>query len=74
MIIIMHHFCVHSGFNYVSDYFGFNRFLTQFFYIGGKVGVDCFVLITGFFSVRATGLKAAKPIRQWLQAFLYEIY
>lgn len=50
-LIVMHHFSVHGG---VSIWSGsaplsFNFYLDQLLSTGGKIGVNLFVLITGYF-------------------------
>lgn len=44
----MHHLVLHVA---IDEYSGvsFNRLLSQLLLTGGKIGVNCFVLITGFF-------------------------
>ncbi len=48
IFIIAHHYTVHAGF-YFERTLSFNRLLVQFLSLGGKIGVNCFVLITGWF-------------------------
>ena len=48
LLIVFHHFAVHSGIDY-STFSANNAFLTIAEF-GGKIGVNIFVLITGYFS------------------------
>ena len=73
ILIISHHFINHAGLTFAPDYFGINRFLVQLFDMGGKVGVNIFVLITGYFSISSFKYSTSKSIRLWLQAFFYSI-
>lgn len=51
VLIVLHHFSVHSNFVYETSVWSFNHLFIQFIYFGGKVGVDCFVLISGYFLI-----------------------
>ena len=54
VMIVAHHFAVHSGLPIWSGH-GANVFWAQFLCMQGKVGVDLFVLITGYFLVEKPG-------------------
>lgn len=71
IMIIAHHVSVHSGFVYPGEIISFNRLWIQFIQLGGKIGVNIFVLISGYFLVTATSVKTDKIIRLWLQIFTY---
>ncbi len=71
LIIVAHHVAVHSGFGFPSDTVTFNRLWIQFIQIGGKVGVNIFVLISGYFSVTSPALSHNKTVKLWLQIFTY---
>ena len=73
LMIIAHHVAVHSGFAFPSGSISFNRLWIQFIQMGGKIGVNIFVLISGYFLVRADGVKTNKVIKLWLQIFTYSI-
>jgi surface polysaccharide O-acyltransferase-like enzyme len=47
-LIIAHHYSVHGGWNYPNG-FEIQKFYAQSLSIGGKVGVNLFVLISGYF-------------------------
>ena len=47
IFIIAHHFAVHGGFNFSTDIITVNSLWIQFIKIGGKIGVNIFVLISG---------------------------
>ena len=51
IMIIAHHVSVHSGFVYPGEIISFNRLWIQFIQLGGKIGVNIFVLISGYFLV-----------------------
>ncbi len=69
LIIIAHHFAVHSGFEFSNDAVTVNRLWIQFIQIGGKTGVNVFVLISGYFLITSKTLKTSKAIKLWLQIF-----
>lgn len=71
LIIVMHHFAVHSQFPVDTNIIDFNRLFVQFMTLGGKIGVDCFVLISGYFLVKKefSLLKLLKLVGQiWFYA------
>ena len=46
--IVLHHLVIHTSVLTLPP-LTFNRTVAQLFDIGGKVGVNCFILITGYF-------------------------
>lgn len=72
MIIIAHHFAIHSDFEFSSDIIIINK-LWVLFNSGGKLGVNIFILISGYFLVTSTTLNVTKIIKLWLQIFTYSI-
>lgn len=73
IIIIAHHFAVHSGFDFSADTVSLNRLWIRFIRIGGKIGVNIFVLISGYFLVSAQSIKTSKILKLWGQVFFYSI-
>ena len=73
VIIVAHHFAVHSGFDFSTDSITINRLWIQFIKIGGKIGVDVFVLISGFFLISSQAIKTSKILKLWGQIFFYSI-
>ena len=71
LLIVAHHFSVHGGFEFAADTITLNRLWIQFIQIGGKIGVNVFVLISGYFLVTAPGNKTDKLLKLWLQIFTY---
>ena len=47
VIIVMHHFAIHGGFAFSSETISINRLWVQFITMGGRLGVNIFVLISG---------------------------
>ncbi len=72
VMIVAHHFSVHGKFDFIED-ISFNKALIQFLRLGGKIGVNVFVLISGYFLIKEENLKLKKIIKLWLQVFFYSI-
>ena len=70
LLIVAHHFAYHGGYVITDTSIGFNVFLYKFFEIGGKVGVNLFVLISGYFLINSK-FKISKLIKLLLQVFTY---
>lgn len=68
--VVLHHFYVHSGFQFESV--TFNKVALQGLSFLGKEGVDCFVLITGYFSCRST-FKTKHLVELWMRTFTYAL-
>ena len=68
-IIVMHHFALHSGFIYGQE-LSFNKILVQGLLLGGKLGVNCFVIISGFFLVKKT-FSLKKLLKLLFQVWFY---
>lgn len=73
IMIIAHHIAMHSSFNFAFDSISINRLWIQFIQLGGKIGVNIFVLISGYFLVTANSVKTNKVIKLWLQIFTYSV-
>lgn len=52
VMIVFHHFAIHGGFSFSSTDISINHFWYNFILMGGKLGVDIFVLISGYFLVK----------------------
>lgn len=71
VMIVAHHISVHSGFVYPSEIVSFTRLWVQLLQLGGKIGVNIFVLISGYFLITSSSVKTNKVIKLWLQIFTY---
>lgn len=69
-LIIAHHYVVHS--NLANMDFGYNKAIAEFFIIGGKIGVNCFVLISAYFLLESK-FKIKKLLKIILQTFFYSL-
>lgn len=68
--IVMHHYAVHGGFTLDPNMISVNKVIVQFLSAGGKLGVDCFVLITGYFTVKSK-FKFEKLLKLLFIIFTY---
>ncbi len=72
IMIILHHFSVHSEWNFPLGV-TLPKFVVQLLSIGGKVGVNCFILISGYFLCKSSfKLKSLRNI--WLNTLFYSIF
>jgi surface polysaccharide O-acyltransferase-like enzyme len=77
-LIICHHFAVHSGVLSLSPYpqnrllINVNLIWSIFLSYGGKIGVDVFVLITGYFLIRSVP-KFSSLIRIIITTVFYSV-
>ena len=71
IFIVAHHFVVHGGFSFPTAEFSINKLWIQLIQLGGKIGVDIFVLISGYFLIKTKDLKISKILKFWLQVFTY---
>lgn len=69
--IIFSHFCSHGDFKIVD--LNLNTLYLQSIQILGKIGVNIFVLISGYFLITQKEFKLKKLIIMWLQILFYSI-
>ncbi|CVI72152.1 Acyltransferase family protein [Clostridiales bacterium CHKCI001] len=70
VLIVAHHYSIHGGF--ILPEMNFNKALIQVLSLGGKLGVDCFVLITGYFMIESK-FRLEKAVKLWAQIWFYSI-
>ena len=70
-LIIISHFSYHSGFDFGQD-INFNRIFIRALQIGAKIGVDCFVLISGYCMINSK-FKMSKLINLIIEVFIYSL-
>lgn len=71
IMIVAHHFSVHGGFEMYISSLQLNTIFLQFLQFGGKIGVNIFVLISGYFLINTDNIKVKKIIKLWFQIFFY---
>lgn len=72
-LIVMYHFSWYGDFNFSTSAISINRLWTQFMQLGGKFGVNIFVLISGYFLIKSPSIKINKMVKLWFQVFTYSI-
>jgi len=70
ILIVMHHFACHGG--YAADVPMFNKILLDFFVIGGKIGVNIFVMLSGYFLIKGK-FRWQKVLRLVVVVFTYSV-
>jgi len=76
LMIVAHHYCIHGVFAYwhtnstLTCYL--NNVLTGIISMGGKIGVDIFVLITGYFMINSD-FKFKKAAKLYLKTLIYSL-
>ena len=58
--IVAHHLAVHSKINFAIDTANFNHWFLLFYQMGGKIAVNIFMIISGYFMVLSTNAKIQK--------------
>ena len=69
LLIIAHHLAVHAPFVFENIHI---KYIVYFLSLGGKIGVNSFVLLTGYLLVDKT-LKIKNLFRIWIDVFFYSI-
>ncbi len=70
LLIVLHHYS-YGNFTFSND-ITTNKVIIQILLIGGKIGVNCFVLITGYFMINSK-FKLKKLVSLIVQVFTYSI-
>lgn len=73
LIIVAYHFSVHGKFEFPTNVININRIWILFMSLGGKLGVNIFVMISGYFLVEKSELKMEKIFRLYIQIFTYSV-
>ena len=71
LFIVMFHYAIHGNFP-VTNELTFNKLFLQMFGFGGKVGVNVFVIISGYFLVYE-GFKLRKLLKLMAQMWFYSV-
>lgn len=73
LLIIAHHFSVHGDFTFTTGVVTIPQLWIQFLYIGGKIGVNLFVMISGYFLIKSKRFKIEKLLKLWVQLVFYGV-
>lgn len=72
LLIIAHHYSVHGGFNFYTLPFSLKLYFVQCMQMGGKLGVNLFVLISGFFLCKSK-FRWQRIVRLELEVLFYSV-
>lgn len=77
VFIIAHHIAIHGNWGnggvYFPDSLTFNMFFLQSLLPLGKIGVDLFVLISGYFLIKTTKNVWSKALSLWVPMLFYSL-
>ena len=71
-LIVAHHFSVHGNFTTETTSF-INNIWLQLLFSGGKIGVNIFILISGFFLINSKKVDINKFIKLFFQLLFYSV-
>lgn len=77
LMIIFHHFAVHGGFSFADAEVSIPHFWYYFIQMGGKIGVNIFILISGYFLIEkkdAQVFNFKRILKFWGQVFFYSVF
>lgn len=72
LLIIGHHLTLYGGPLTISFSEKLNRYITQFLYLGGPLGVNLFFMLTGYFAVQGT-FRLKRLLKIDLAAIFYSV-
>lgn len=74
VMIMFYHFAIHGHFDFATASVSVSRLWLNFISMGGKIGVDLFVLISGYYLISDTkSLNFKKILKLWGQVFFYSV-
>lgn len=75
LMIVFHHFAIHGGFNWESTELTIPHFWYNLIVSGGKIGVNIFVLISGYFLITSHGkiFNFKRILKFWGQIIFYSV-
>lgn len=73
VMIIAHHVAVHGQCVFDIKTIAVNDLWLQFLKLWGKVGVNIFVLISGYFLVRSKKINIVKTVKLWMKIAFYSV-
>lgn len=73
IMIVFHHFAVHGEFIWHSNEITIPHFWYNFIAMGGKIGVNIFILISGYFLIGEKTFNYKKIIQLYIKVLFYSI-
>jgi len=71
LMIVGHHYSVHGNFAFSPDQVTIQKLWIDWLSLGGKIGVNIFMLISGYFLINTTEIKMTKIATFWGQTICY---
>ena len=71
--IVLNHFAIYPSWDFGDTVISYNKLLIQILLIFGKLGVNCFILISGYFMIRKTSRRVSSVLKFWLQILFYSL-
>lgn len=73
LLIVAHHYAVHGEFHWLPSDFSISHLWYNFLTMGGRAGVNIFVLISGYYLIedKSTSFKFKRIIKFWGECFFY---
>ena len=71
VMIVMHHYSIHGGLFGIEE-ISFNKYIGGIIYSGGKIGVNIFMLISGYFLIYSK-FNIKKVLKLFFQVLFYSI-
>lgn len=73
LMIVANHFSAHGGWNFTAESNILNSDFIQMLRIGGKLGVNIFIMISGYFLIQSNGGTARRLLKLWGQLVFYGV-
>ena len=73
MVMIVACHTNHGGFNFPLNSITLNRLWQQFISMGGGLGNDIFVMLSGYFLITSKGLNLRRLFNLWVRIFFYSV-
>lgn len=74
VMIVFHHFALHGGFEYSSTVLSVPKLWVTLIQLGGKTGVNLFVMISGYFLIQDTAeCNPKKALKLWGCVLFYSV-
>ena len=73
LAIIVHHFAIHTEWPFDGQTISLNRVFIQSLCMGGKLGVNCFLLISGYYLVEKKRRNVSSIAKIWLTILIYSL-
>lgn len=73
VLIVGHHLAYHGGFAFEASKVTVNELWIQFLMLGGKVGSNIYILITGYYLINSDRNRKKSVLQIWLECLFYSV-